>query len=122
MQKDAYVFWEWVQRKMEAKGIPSFRELERRTGMANGVINSRKNDLKFPTVEMAEGLCHALHVSWITLWEKAGFIDPVNASQLTGIDAEIYQVIQNADLEFKNAVLDTINVWLAWREKNEPRS
>ena len=119
MAKDSYIFWQWVQERMAEVGISSFRELERKAGISNGVINSRKNDLKFPTVEMAEGLCQALRVSWIDLWEHAGFILPRSTDQITGLDAEIYQTLQGASDEFKQAVLKTIRAWLvAWEDKN----
>ncbi len=119
MAKDSYIFWQWVQERMAEVGISSFRELERKAGISNGVINSRKNDLKFPTVEMAEGLCRALRVSWIDLWEHAGFILPRSADQITGLDAEIYQTLQGASDDFKRAVLRTIQTWRAvCKDKN----
>ena len=97
---------------MEEVGISSFRELERRAGVSNGVISSRKNDLKFPTVQMAEGLCRALRVSWVDLWEQAGFVQPLGPDRLTGLDAEIYQILQGTSNDFKRAVLKTIETWL----------
>ena len=112
MEKNSYKFWEWVQRRMEELEISSFRELERRAGVANGVISSRKNEIKSPTVEMAEGLCQALKVDWVELWTRAGYIKPLPASSdLVGIDAEIYQALAPADAEFKRAVLKTIKIW-----------
>jgi transcriptional regulator with XRE-family HTH domain len=119
MAKDVYAFWQWVQQRMEYLGIPSFRELEKRAGLSNGAINSRKNDFKFPTVEMAEGLCHALQVSWVDLWEQAGFVQRLSTDQLTGLDAEIYQTLQGTTDTFKQAALKAIKAWLvAWEEKN----
>jgi transcriptional regulator with XRE-family HTH domain len=119
MKKDAYVFWQWVQQKMEEMGISSFRELERRSNLANGAISTRKNDVKFPTVEMAEGLCRGLGVSWIELWEHAGFVEPQTEDQLTGLDIEIYRALQNAKDSVKRAALETIKVWLvAWEDKD----
>ena len=119
MTKDAYTFWQWVQQRMEELGISSFRELERRAGVSNGVINSRKNDLKFPTVEMAERLCRGLRVSWVELWEHAGFVEPQTADQLTGLDVEIYRALQDTEDNFKQAVLKTVKTWrVAWEDKN----
>lgn len=119
MTKDAYAFWQWVQQKMEEQGISSFRELERRAGVSNGVINSRKNNLKFPTVEMAEGLCRGLRVSWVELWEHAGFVEPQTADQLTGLDAEMYRTLQDASDTFKQAALKAIKAWLAAWDKRD---
>ncbi len=98
---------------MEETGVSSFRELERRAGVSTGLISSRKNDLKLPTVQMAEGLCQALQVSWIDLWERAGLIQRLGADQLSGLDAEIYQTLQGASDDFKQAVLKTIRTWQA---------
>jgi transcriptional regulator with XRE-family HTH domain len=113
MAKDVYAFWQWVQQRMEYLGIPSFRELEKRAGLSNGAINSRKNDLKFPTVEMAEGLCRALQVSWVDLWEQAGFVERLSADELAGLDAEIHQALQATSNDFKQAILKTIQAWRA---------
>jgi transcriptional regulator with XRE-family HTH domain len=113
MMKDPNTFWQWVQERMEERGIPFFRELERRARVSNGVINSRKNNLKIPTVEMAEGLCHALQVSWVDPWEQAGFVQQLSIDQLIGLDAEIHRTLQDADNDFKRAVLKTIKAWLA---------
>ena len=116
MMKNAFTFWEWVEQRMEELGIPSFRQLEKRAGLSTGAINSRKNDLKFPTVEMAEGLCRALNVSWVDLWEQAGYL---GTDQLTGLDAEIYQTLQGTRDNFKHAALKAIKVWLvAWEDKD----
>lgn len=115
MEKNTYNFWEWVGRRMEEMEISSFRELERRAGVANGVISSRKNEIKPPTVEMAEGLCLALKVDWLELWTHAGYIKPLPASSdLVGLDAEMYLAMQGKDDEFKRAVLKTIKTWLVF--------
>lgn len=115
MEKNPYKFWEWVQHRMEELEISSFRELERRAGVANGVISSRKNDLKPPTIEMAEGLCQALKVDWIELWTHAGYVTKLPApSDLQGLDAEIYQALAPAGDEFKLAILKTIKTWLVF--------
>jgi transcriptional regulator with XRE-family HTH domain len=119
MTKDVYIFWQWVQQRMEYLGIPSFRELEKRAGLSNGAINSRKNDLKFPTVEMAEGLCHALQVSWLDLWEQAGFVQRLNIDELAGLDAEIYRALQGTGNDFKQTVLKTIQAWRAMCENRK---
>jgi transcriptional regulator with XRE-family HTH domain len=119
MMKDTDAFWQWIERRMEEVGISSFRELERKAGVSTGLISSRKNDLKLPTVQMAEGLCQALQVSWIDLWERAGLIQRLSTDQLTGLDAEIHQTLQGASDEFKQAALKTIRAWLvAWEDKN----
>ena len=109
MTKDAYVYWQWVQRRMAEVGISSFRELERRAGITNG----------FPTVEMAEGLSRALRVSWVELWEQAGFAERLRADDLAGLDAEIYEALKGTSDEFKRAVLSTIRIWLGAREAGD---
>jgi len=100
---------------MEELEISSFRELERRAGVANGVISSRKNEIKPPTVEMAEGLCQALKVDWVELWTQAGYIARLpTTSDLVGLDAEIYQALAPAGDDFKLAILKTIKTWLVF--------
>jgi len=74
MEKNPYTFWEWVQSRMDELDIPSFRRLEIRAGVSNGLISGRKNDMKLPTVDMAIGLCRALRVTWVELWSHAGVI------------------------------------------------
>ena len=96
---------------MAEVGISSFREMERRAGITNGLVNSRKNDLKCPTVEMAEGLCRALRVSWVDLWEQAGFAERLRADDLAGLNAEIYEALKGSSDEFKRAVRSTIRTW-----------
>jgi hypothetical protein len=61
---------------------------------------------------MAEGMCHALQVSWIDLWDKAGYIKNVGADQLAGLDAEIHEALRETNDDFKGAVLKTIRAWL----------
>ena len=112
-------FWDWIDKRSEEVGILSVSELERRAGVANGTIRSRKSRLKPPTVEMAEGLCRALRVDWIELWTRAGYVDQFSpevvnprASDLHGLDAEIYQALQGTSDDFKQATLETIKAWL----------
>ena len=97
---------------MAEVGISSFHELERRAGITNGLVNSRKNDLKFPTVETTEGLSRALRVSWVKLWEQAVFAERLGVDDLTGLDAEIHEALKGTGDEFKRAVLSTIRIWL----------
>jgi transcriptional regulator with XRE-family HTH domain len=114
MEKDVYSFWEWVQRKMDELGISSFRELERRANMSNGSISSRKNELKFPTVEIAEGLCRALRVDWVELWTRAGYVSKYHlpvSSDLEALDAELYHTLRGRSEEFKKALLKTAKAW-----------
>ena len=94
MKKDVYAFWEWVDDRMIEIGIPSYRQLESSAGFANGAIGRRKNDAKLPTVEMAEGLCRALRVSWCELWEQAGFVQHVTEEDLRGEEAEIHRELE----------------------------
>lgn len=70
------MFWTWVQDKMDEEDIPSIRDLEKKAGVSNGTISVRKNQLKMPTVVIAEGLCRALKVTWVELWARAGYIPP----------------------------------------------
>lgn len=118
MEKDVSVFWDWVTRQMDEVGIRSFSVLEKRSGSSSGSIIKRKNEQKFPTVEMAEGLCRALKVDWVELWTHAGFVDRLNkatvnpsSSDLKGLDAEIHQILKGTSDDFKRAVLKTIQAW-----------
>jgi len=117
MMKDVDKFWAWVDERREEVGIRSFRELEKRSGYAPGAIGKRKNAFQFPTVEMAEGMCRALRVSWCELWEKAGFVERIEPEYLTGLDAEIYRALQGVGDDFKQAVLKTIRTWLILYEE-----
>jgi transcriptional regulator with XRE-family HTH domain len=103
---------------MDELGISSFRELERKANVSNGSISSRKNELKFPTVEMAEALCNALSVSWGDLWEQAGF-SRVEPGQLKGLDAEIYYTLKGRSEEFKKALLKTAKAWGLYEDLRE---
>jgi transcriptional regulator with XRE-family HTH domain len=111
MKKNVQAFWKWVEDRMETLGVPSISQLEDLAGLGGGTINKRKNALRFPTVEMAEGMCRALRVSWSELWEKAGFVDSVREDELTGVDAEIYRALQGRGDDFKRRVLQSIGVW-----------
>ena len=122
--KDVSAFWEWVEKRMGEVGISSIRELEKRSGFNTSAILRRKNDLKFPTVEMAEGMCLALKVSWVELWGRAGFIEAyspeavaLTADQLEGLDADIYYAFRDTGDDFKRAVLKTIKTWLILYEE-----
>jgi len=95
-------------------GIPSYRQLESNAGFANGAIGRRKNDAKFPTVEMAEGLCRALRVSWCELWEQAGFVDHVTEESLKGLEAEIHRELEGMPEQSKRRVLKLIRLYKAW--------
>lgn len=112
MQKDVIGFWKWVDKRTDEINIRSLRDLEQKSGFAPGAIGKRKNALKFPTVEMAEGLCRALHVTWCELWEKAGFVDRIDTRYFTGLDAEIYDALRDVGDDFKQAALKTIKTWL----------
>jgi len=108
---------------MDEVQITSYSELERRSGFSGGAIIRRKNDLKWPTVEMAEGMCHALRVTWVEFWDRAGFVQALNAEntaltpdQLDELEAAIYYAIHNQDSEFKKATLKTIKTWLSYKE------
>lgn len=111
---------------MDELEISSFRELERKANMSNGSISSRKNELKFPTVEMAEGLCRALRVDWVKLWTEAGFMDRLSQAevspapeQLAGLDAEIYFSLKDRSAEFKKALLKTAKAWGLYEDLRE---
>ena len=102
MTKDVYSFWEWVENRMDQIGIASYRELESRSGFANGAISRRKNALKFPTVEMAEGMCQALRVSWVELWKEAGFIvEPPEVAE----EREVVQMLRKLPPQARDAAL-----------------
>jgi hypothetical protein len=124
VEKDVVVFWDWVDKRLDEVGITSFRDLERKSGFTYGAIGKRKNELKFPTTEMAEGLCRALRVDWVELWFQAGFVDRLSSEQvsltvegLSGIDAEIYFLLRGTGDDFKQAVLKTIKTWLILYEE-----
>ncbi len=103
-------------------GIPSYRQLESSAGFANGAIGRRKNDAKFPTVEMAEGLCQALRVSWCELWEQAGFVKHVTKEDLEGLEAEIHRELEGMPDQFKRRVLKLIRLCKTWlvEDRTEP--
>jgi len=70
--------------------------------------------LKPPTVEMAEGLCRALRVSWCELWEQAGFVEHVTKEDLKEVDAEIYRELEGMPGQFKRRVLKLIRLCKTW--------
>ncbi|HEX9925340.1 MAG TPA: helix-turn-helix transcriptional regulator [Anaerolineae bacterium] len=124
MAKSLDTFWEWVLIRMEEVGISSIRELARRAGVSHGTINAQRNQLKAPTVETAEGLCRALRVDWVELWTQAGYVERLSQAevspapdQLTGLDAEIYHVLQDTGDDFKGALLKTVRIWLVLYEE-----
>lgn len=121
---DIALFWEWVDKRAEEVGIFSMSDLEKKVGVANGTIRSRRSRLKPPTTEMADGLCRALRVDWVELWTRAGYVDKLNKkvvspspNDLQGLDAEIYQALQGTGDDFKLAVLKTIKTWLILYEE-----
>lgn len=123
MMKDVSVFWEQVDKRMEEIGINSIRELEKRAGFQTSAILRRRNDLKFPTIEMAEGLCRALKVNWVEFWAMAGYVEEysterveLTSEKLSGLDEEIYYSLRRVSDEFKQAVLKTIKAWLLYEE------
>lgn len=94
MRKTVDDFWAWVQERMDSLDIPSIRQLEIRADLANGAISKRLNDLKLPTVEMAEGLCKALRVSWCELWDHAGYMDHITVDADTNpVVYECYKIL-----------------------------
>lgn len=105
---------------MEEVGISSIRELGRKAGISHGTITAAKNNLKPPTRETAEALCRALKVDWVELWTRAGYVDRYripSASELEGLDAEIYRAMQGTGDDFKRVVLKTIKIWLSFYQK-----
>ncbi|MCL4295241.1 MAG: helix-turn-helix transcriptional regulator [Anaerolineae bacterium] len=120
MSEKLTTFWTWVEQRMNEVGITSMRELARRAGVSHATISAYKNDLKPPTVETAEGLCRALRVDWVELWDRAGYVSKFHipaSSDLEGLDAEIYQALQGTGDDFKLAVLKTIRTWLILYEE-----
>lgn len=93
--------------------IFSIAELERRADVGVGTINKRKLAYELPTIKTATGMCQALRVSWVELWTHAGLVDHISNGQLTGLDFEIYQIVKDTDDDFKRAVLESIEIWLA---------
>lgn len=69
-------FWQWILNKSTEIGFTSVRAMEAAADMSHGAIGKRINDNKLPTVEMAEGLCKALGISWFELWGRAGKFSP----------------------------------------------
>ena len=122
MKRDVDRFWKWVDTRMEELDITSLRELERRAGFAPGAVGKRWNMLKPPTVEMAEGLCRALRVSWCELWEQAGFVDHVTEEDLRGEEAEIHRELEGMPERSKRRVLKLIRLYKAWlvEDRTEP--
>ena len=116
MQKNVDRFWNWVDARMQELDISSFRELEKRSGFAPGAVGKRKNAYKFPTVEMAEGLCHALRVGWVELWMQAGYVSEVaQEGRLMGVDAEILREIEGTSEAFRRSVVEMIRLMKAVR-------
>lgn len=118
-------FWVWVEVKTEEMGI-SFSELERRSGASKGGMVRRKNDQKLPTVEMAEGMCKALKVSWVELWHRAGLVKEyspaevvLTGDELTGLDEELYYLLRDRSDDFKAALLKTAKAWVLYEEMNK---
>jgi transcriptional regulator with XRE-family HTH domain len=117
-------FWQWVEKRMEELQITSYRDLAKKAGLSPATITNRKSECKPPTIEIAEGLCHALRVDWVELWTRAGYVDQfgpetVNprVSDLKGLDAQIYQTLQGTSEEFKLATLKTIKTWLVIQDE-----
>lgn len=107
-------FWQWVETRMVELNINSYRELEIKAGFKNGAINRRKNALKLPTVEVAEGMCVALKVNWIELWTKAGLVNSSDypaPKDLSEIEAAIFRELSGKNNEFLSAVLKTVRAW-----------
>lgn len=99
-------FWEWVDARMQELGITSYRQLESRAGLSNGAVSSRRNELKAPTVEMADALCKALRVSWSELWWHAGYVSKIE--DLTSTDPllrEAYQILQQLPEDARTIVV-----------------
>lgn len=123
MQKNVSAFWDWVGKRIDEIGLKSYSELEKRAGSGSGAIIKRKNENKFPTIEMAEGMCYALRVDWVELWTEAGFVDALNRaevnpgiSDLTGLDAELYATLRSQNDEFKKALLKTAKAWVLYED------
>lgn len=107
---------------MSEVGISSLRELARRSGVSHGTISAYRSDLKPPTVETAEGLCRALKVDWVELWERAGYVSKFRlppSSDLEGLDAEIYYTLKDRSEEFKKALLKTAKAWGLYEDLKE---
>jgi len=116
MKKTVYEFWDWVEQRMMERDIPSYRQLEAAAGFANGAISRRKNDVKLPTVEMAEGLCHALRVGWCELWAQAGLVsEATREGRVMGVDAEILREIDGTSEAFRRGVVEMIRLMKAVR-------
>ncbi len=102
MMKDVDKFWGWVETRISELKIKSWRQFEKRAGYAPGAIGKRRNNREFPTVEMAEGMCRALQISWTELWFNAGFImQSVDDSELDR-DITLRQILDVAkDLSYE---------------------
>lgn len=70
--------------------------------------------LKLPTVEMAEGLCQALRVTWCELWEQAGFVEHITEEDLEGLDADIHWELKEMPNWFKRRMLELIRLFKVW--------
>lgn len=110
VRKDPDMFWTWVQKRMDDLEIPSIRDLEKKAGVSNGAISTRKNQLKMPTRTMAEGLCRALRVTWIELWVKAGYIPPgALDTHITPEERQLVILYRNLSPNRREAALSMIN-------------
>jgi len=113
MQKDVDTFWAWVCDRMEQLDIRSFRELERRASNAPGTISKRRNLARPPTVEMAEGMCSALRVTWEELWSHAGYATSTQfAQQLTADEREALDLLRRLPRDSVQHLIATIRAWV----------
>jgi len=120
MKKNVYNFWQWVDVRMEQVGISSYRELEARSGFTNGAIGKRRNTDKFPTVEMAEGMCRALDVSWFELWKQAGFTTDSQLEVGLADEQEMLDIFRSLAGARRNAALDMMRGMRARPSTPEP--
>lgn len=89
------------------------------TGVSHGTINAQKNQLKPPSIETAEGLCHALDVDWVELWARAGYVKQYDKDNLSDVDRKILLVLEGQDHDFKQAVFETISRWVSYEKKKK---
>jgi len=101
-------FWKWLEDKI-LDDYPSWTAFESAIGFSRGAMGRRRNQLKYPTAEMAMAICDKLGISWNELWSEAGITKTLNTNELDGSNADIArELIDVDDIQFKDILLRLI--------------
>jgi len=93
----------------------SLRKLSEYTGISNPYLSQIERGLRKPSAEILQQIARALQVSAETLYVRAGFLDPREAS---GVDLET-EIKRDSSLteRQKNVMLE---VYRSFRQSGEP--